>query len=143
MNEQQKAKALEALQWLENRYQMMTNPAGAIEHTIDAVMEIRQCLAPVSDEGRKAAINAIDYIQHDWQQKDGRSVFDEQCEEIRTALSQPSMEAELAEALEHYSYMPRLMCKNRDIYKLGPSERMVYSADIAKAALARYREPKK
>ena len=128
MNEQQKAKALEALQWLENRYQMMTNPAGAIEHTIDAVMEIRQCLAPVSDEGRNAALELLsgmpDEVYKDAQEvadwfennydalhialtdlatyQSGHSPEDHTngCSDRCTALSTPSMEDELAEALD-------------------------------------------
>lgn len=35
----------------------------------------------------KTALNALDYIQNDWQQKDGRDVFNEQCEDIRKALT--------------------------------------------------------
>jgi len=43
----------------------------------------------------KRAIEALDYIQHDWQQKDGTEVFQEQCEEIRAALTaSASMEAQ-------------------------------------------------
>ena len=133
--EQQKAKALE---WLKDQWP--GERTGAIE-------TIRQCLAPVSDGGRKAALDAWDLLRDCFGKYENRQENDsdpiEALNIIRQVLTQPTMEDELAEALEHYSYMPRLMCKNRDIYKKGPAERMVYSADVAKAALAKYREGKK
>lgn len=38
----------------------------------------------------KEALEALDYVQHDWQQKDGQEVFQEQCEIVRKALQAAS-----------------------------------------------------
>lgn len=53
-------------------------------------------------DAQKALI-ALEYIQHDWQQKDGRSVFDEQCEEIRTALQRADLAIRPSEVTVEYN----------------------------------------
>jgi hypothetical protein len=45
------------------------------------------------------ALEALDYLQHDWQQKDGRVVFDEQCEVLRATLASCRSKAEKADGL--------------------------------------------
>lgn len=37
---------------------------------------------------KQDALEALDYLQHSWQPKDGTAVFDEQCEDIRKALTE-------------------------------------------------------
>jgi len=54
----------------------------------------------------RKAVNALDYIQHDWQQKDGRDTFNEQCEIIRAAFpAAPVKPGDVAEAVEALSRM--------------------------------------
>jgi len=49
----------------------------------------------------RKAVNALDYIQHDWQQKDGRDTFNEQCEIIRAAFpAAPVKPGDVAEAVQ-------------------------------------------
>jgi hypothetical protein len=49
----------------------------------ETITGARQGLEAVS---RAKALEALDYIQHDWQQKDGAYTFQEQCEIIRALL---------------------------------------------------------
>lgn len=43
---------------------------------------------------KQDALDALDYIQYDWQQKDGQVSFQEQCDVIRQTLTTPAVDVE-------------------------------------------------
>ena len=134
--EQQKAKALEALEAMPD---IVGTPAtSAYQRSLERLLRwyhenyqtIRQCLAPVSDEARKLALEDLDYIAECCPHDKG-TVLGNRFDRVRQALSTPSIAEVLAVA-------------RRDINNwVTHDDARISALEPIDKCLAKYRESKK